>query len=281
MTNEHLINEHRVGDPIGKGPKTLTERLVVLQETDSTQDSAREMAKRGEPEGTAVMAIRQSKGRGRLGHAWVSPEGKNLALSLILRPAMPPEDAMFLSLLASIAVAETVETVGVVRADLKWPNDVLVDGRKIAGILSEGAMSGSVLELVIIGVGLNVNSVLDDFPPELRSSVTSVLLRTGRQTELENLARIFLGRMEHLYRRIRNEGGEFVVPLWLSRWAHKGCVLVHEGIRGIAEGLDHRGALLLRSDDGSTKRVLSGEVLPMDNVSEQDRQNAGTAERGT
>lgn len=261
---EVLNGERALDDPFPNRRENATGRLVILQEAESTQDVAREMAKRGEPEGTAVVALLQTKGRGRLGRSWISPPGKNLALSLILRPQMPPDEAVFLSLLASVAAAETVEAAGVIGAELKWPNDVLVGGRKIAGILPEAAMLGKTLEFIIIGLGLNVNSVTADFPPELRSSVTSIFLCTGKEANLEEVAREFMSRMSVLHQRLRNEGGRFVAPLWQTRWAHKGCALVHDGVRAVAAGLDHRGALLLRTDDGSLKRVSSGEVLPAD-----------------
>lgn len=281
-TPHEVLNKERVlENPISKLRETVTGRLIILEEAESTQDIAREMAGLGEPEGTAVMAVRQTKGRGRTGHSWISPPGKNLALSLLLRPPMPPEDAVFLSLLASIAVAETVEEAGVARAELKWPNDVLVHGKKIAGILSEAAMQGRMVELVVIGVGLNVNSFTTDFPPELRSSVTSMLLCCGKEVPPEEVARTFMNRMSVLYQRLKDEGSRFVPPLWQSRWAHGGCTLVHEGVRAIAEGLDHSGALLLRTEDGSVKRVLSGEVFLADVVANSETQCAGdTAEPG-
>lgn len=259
-----LNSEGVLGDSILTEVETVAGRLIIREEAESTQDIARDLAKQGEPEGTAVMARKQTKGRGRSGHSWVSPSGKNLALSLILRPPMPPDEATFISLLASVAVAETVEAAGPIRTELKWPNDVLVQGRKIAGILSEAVMLGRTMEYVILGVGLNVNSVAADFPPELRSSVTSMLMCTGRSVDPEAVARTFMGRMSALYKRLKNEGGRFVVPLWRTRWAHQGCVLVHEGARAVAEGLDAEGALLLRTDDGSVKRVVSGEVLLVD-----------------
>ncbi len=276
-----LNTERLLGNPISKGRETVTGRLIILEEAESTQDIARDMARLGEPEGTAVMAVRQTRGRGRSGHSWISPAGKNLALSLLLRPPMPPEDAMFLSLLASIAVSETVEASGVARAELKWPNDVLVEGKKIAGILSEAAMQGRTVEFVVIGIGLNVNSLTTDFPRELRSSVTSMLLCSGKEAPLEEVARMLMTRMSFLYQRLKDEGGRFVPPLWQSRWAHKGCALVHDGVRAVAEGLDHRGALLLRTDDGSVKRVLSGEVLPVDEVTRPGTESTGDiAEQG-
>jgi len=220
------------------------------------------MADRGEPDGTAVMALNQTLGRGRAGHSWISPPGKNLALSVILRPRVAPREAPLLGLAAAVAVAETVERRGVPRAELKWPNDVLVKGKKIAGILSEASVGGDAIEYVIIGIGLNVNTVDNDFPPELRSSVTSLLTHTGGQSNLEEVARELLATLRHLYDRIHREGCGFVLALWDSRWAHRGAVLVHEGSSGIAQGIDADGSLLLRDSQGRFRRIASGDVEP-------------------
>lgn len=240
----------------------LTGRLVIYQEAESTQDLAREMAVRGEPSGGAVMALNQTSGRGRAGHSWISPPGKNLALSAIFRPCVAPHDAPLLGLAASVAVAETVERRGVPRAELKWPNDVLVNGRKIAGILSEASISGNKVEFVIIGIGLNVNAVETDFPLDLRSSVTSLLAAVGRHSDLEELALELLSALGYLYDRMDREGCGFVRALWDNRWAHRGVVLVHEGSSGIAQGIDADGSLLLRDGQGHLHRITSGDVEP-------------------
>ncbi|MBI4963955.1 MAG: biotin--[acetyl-CoA-carboxylase] ligase [Desulfomonile tiedjei] len=246
-------------------PKTsaeLTGRLTIYQEAESTQDLAREMAVRGEPDGTAIMALNQTLGRGRAGHTWISPPGRNLALSVILRPRVAAKEAPLLGLAAAVAVAETVESRGVPRAELKWPNDVLVQGQKISGILSEASINSNTVEFVIIGIGLNVNSVKSDFPHDLRSSVTSLLTVTGRQSDLEEVARELLRALGHLYDRVQREGCGFVPDLWDARWAHRGLVLVHEEGSGIAEGIDADGSLLLRDDRGSLIRIASGDVEP-------------------
>jgi len=237
-------------------------RLIIREEAESTQDLARDLAVRGESEGLAVMALSQTGGRGRVGRAWVSPRGKNLALSLILRPDLDPDEAMLLGLSASIAAAETLEEKGVVRADLKWPNDVLVRGLKIAGILPEARVNGNRLEFVIIGVGINVNAEESDFPPDLRTSATSLFMSTGKRADLEDVALSFLARAGALYDRIKREGCGFIPALWETRWAHKGRMLTRDDQRGRAEGLDGDGALLLRTGGGRLLRIYSGEVEP-------------------
>jgi BirA family biotin operon repressor/biotin-[acetyl-CoA-carboxylase] ligase len=239
-------------------------RLIIVQEAESTQDLARDLAERSESDGLAIMALHQTRGRGRLGRYWISPPGKNLALSLILRPALAPVEGVLLGLLGSIAAAATIEDRGVPTAELRWPNDVMVRGRKIAGILSEARIQGSVLEYVIIGIGMNVNTVISDFPSELRPSVTSLFMCTGAKWGIEEIARSFLEHMEALSRRVKSEGCAFIPALWENRWAHRGQLLRRDGITGLAEGLDSDGALLLRTDDGRLLRITSGEPVPLD-----------------
>jgi BirA family transcriptional regulator, biotin operon repressor / biotin---[acetyl-CoA-carboxylase] ligase len=241
----------------------MNARLIIYPEVESTQDAARELVLAGEPEGTAVMALKQTRGRGRSGHSWVSPSGKNLALSLILRPAIPPADAALLGLLASIAVAETVEAMGVKLATLKWPNDVWVHEKKIAGILPEANLTAKSVDFVIIGVGLNVNTDTDDFPVELRESVTSVFLETGRRSGLEYAARLLLESMGLLYARVSEEGCGFVPRLWQTRWAHEGAKVMVQDAEGIAIGIAPDGAMIIETQDGKLTRVTSGEALPV------------------
>jgi len=238
-------------------------RFEIIEEAVSTQDLVREAAGRGEPEGLAIMALNQTRGRGRYGRSWISPRGRNLALSMLLRPKFDPRDAALLGMMVSIAVAETVEEYGIAAAGLRWPNDVMVAEKKIAGILPEARVMGRVVDYVILGIGMNVNAVLDDFPPELRESVTSLLLETGRESDLEGVARSLLGRTERIYDRVTREGTLFVLDLWQARWAHRGALLERDGMVGRAEGLDTDGALLFRTQDGTLHRIHAGEALPV------------------
>ncbi len=240
----------------------LTGKLTIYQEAESTQDLARQMAARGEPDGSAVMALNQTSGRGRAGHSWISPPGKNLAMSVVLRPRIAPREAPLLGFAAAVVVAETVERRGVPRAELKWPNDVWVQGKKIAGILSEASISGDTIEFAIVGIGLNVNSVESDFPQDLRSSVTSLLAATGRHSDLEEVARELLAGLGHLCDRIDREGCGFVPAVWDKRWAHRGLLLVHEDFSGIAQGIDEDGSLLLKDANGRLHRIACGDVEP-------------------
>lgn len=237
--------------------------LIIYDELPSTQDTARAAALKGEPEGLAVMALKQTQGRGRIGRDWVSPQGKNLALSFILRPGIGPEEAALLGLLASVAVAQTAEDLGVERALLKWPNDVLAGGRKLAGILPEARITGASVEFIIMGIGLNVNAEPADFPAHLRDGVTSILQCCGRESSLEHTARGLLGAFEGLYSRVPREGTSFIREEWQKRWAHKGLPVTREGQTGIAEGLGRDGSLLLRLPSGELRGIHSGTVEPV------------------
>ncbi len=237
-------------------------RLIIHQEAESTQDIAKQMALSGEAEGLAVMALKQTGGRGRSGHTWISPAGKNLALSLLLRPRLASNTMPLLGLVAAIAVAETVETRGITRAELKWPNDVLVSGKKLAGILPEAGMMGDSVKYVIIGIGLNVNSEADDFPPELRRSVTSLFMCTSMQWDLVDTAKELLKHMEDLYKRVHSEGPGIVPMLWSDRWAHLGRTFAYNGVMGVGQGISSNGSLILKTDE-QVIHVTSGMMDPI------------------
>ncbi len=221
------------------------------------------MALSGEPEGTAILALEQTKGRGRLGRSWISPAGKNVALSLILRPSLPIHETPLLGLLISIALAEALEEFGISKVRLKWPNDVLVDGRKIAGVLPEAGLCGHELDFLIIGVGFNVNSAQEDFAEEFPIPPTSLFLLTGRKWDLVETAKTLLASISRLYDRVRLEGSSFVPSLWESRWAHRGCRIVQGGIDGLAVGLDENGSLLVKNESNGIFRIHSGEAVPI------------------
>lgn len=234
--------------------------LIIYESLGSTQDLARELARQGDSEGTAILALEQTSGRGRLGRTWVSPPGKNLALSVILKPQINPQHASLLGMAASIATAETVESCGIARAELKWPNDVLVNGRKIAGILSEAAVTSDRVEYVIVGLGLNLNCSREDFPHDLRESVTSIATCTGQIYDVEETARVFLHKMHGLYDRVKTEGPAFIPVLWDSRWAHRKSHVIRDGIRYRAEAIAPDGALVVSTEDGTIKQLVSGTI---------------------
>lgn len=242
--------------------QSLPVELLILDETDSTQDVAKSLANDGKPHGYAVMALAQRSGRGRLGKSWVSPPGKNLAISVILRPAIQASEAPLIGLGAATAVAETVERFGVRDVSLRWPNDVMVGDRKIAGILPEAVIRDGAAQFIIMGVGLNLNSLADDFPHNLRDTITSVVMSGGLGVSLKIAARSLVERLDAMCARVAREGVNFIIPLWTARWPRRGTRLLANGMTGVAEGLAPDGALLLRCDDGLIARISSGEAIP-------------------
>ena len=222
------------------------------------------MARNGEPEGLAVMALNQTRGRGSSGRSWITPAGKNLALSLLLRPSLSPSEAPLLGMLASIAVAQTVEVLEAPRTELKWPNDVLVNGRKLAGVLSEASMDETGLEFVIVGIGMNVNTTPDDFQSSLRIPMTSLFLCTGLIWDLEACARALLENLRLVYKRVQEEGCGFIPALWEARWGHRTLTMTRNGVTGVATGIDGDGALLLRTPEGTLERIVSGDADPIE-----------------
>ncbi|HXU35333.1 MAG TPA: biotin--[acetyl-CoA-carboxylase] ligase [Blastocatellia bacterium] len=228
----------------------------------STNDLARELAASDAVEGLCVIAREQTAGRGRQGRLWSSPPGEGLYLSLILRPQINAADSGMVTLAAAVGVAEALRLDFEVPADIKWPNDVLVSGRKICGILVESAVQNDQLQFAVMGIGVNIAQA--SFPDDLGNSATSLLLETGRRIEPEDFARPMLERIERWYSAAINHP-DSVIQRWeeLSSYA-RGCrvgVESPEGtIEGATRGLTSRGALILELDSGEIRYIVSGEV---------------------
>jgi BirA family biotin operon repressor/biotin-[acetyl-CoA-carboxylase] ligase len=231
-----------------------------LAECGSTNDEAAGWARTGAPEGALVTAESQTKGRGRLGRVWHSPTKESLYFSLILRPRLAPHRLPPLTLIAGIAVAEAIEAEKAV-VELKWPNDLLLGGQKVAGILTEMSCRGMAVEQVVLGIGVNLN--MSGFPPELEAMATSLRRSTGREIDRARFTARLCSHLERLYQRFLAEGPAPLLPEWRRRATLFGRtveVLSSEGrVCGIAESLDDEGALILRTDKGPIK-IVAGEV---------------------
>ena len=238
---------------------------VCLAVTDSTNRVAMEMAENGAKHGTVVVADAQTAGRGRMGRRWVSPAGKNLYVSLLLRPSVPTVDAARLALVAGVALADAVEAVGVPAA-LKWPNDLYCGGRKAAGILAEMASDPGAVRHVVIGVGLNVNMVEDDFPADLRGTATSLRICAGRAFRRVDVLARLLDAFGTRYAEFIGGGFASLRDGWDRRDFLRGrrILLRWQGGEGwgTADGLDTAGALRFLPDGGpAIETVHSGEIL--------------------
>jgi BirA family transcriptional regulator, biotin operon repressor / biotin---[acetyl-CoA-carboxylase] ligase len=222
----------------------LGEPLIRLGRTTSTMDELAALAAAGAAEGTAVLAEAQTAGRGRAGRHWQSPPGTAILLSVLLRPTVPPTRLGVLPLVVGLAVAEAVEAEAGLSPWLKWPNDVLLDGRKLAGILAAARTEGTETR-VILGIGLNVNARRDQLPPE----AASLKVELGREQDREPLLAALLDRLDGAYRRFESEGGAFEPAEWECRAAFLGeTVLVADAgrtLQGVFRGVDGDGALIL------------------------------------
>ena len=239
--------------------------IQVFEQTTSTNDVAEKLARDGVKEGAVVFAESQTKGRGRLGRVWMSPTRKGLWFSVLLRPELHPQNTTQLTVISATALRRAFKSTTGLTADIKWPNDLLIGGKKTAGILTEMSAEMDRVRHVILGIGVDVNQDADEFPPELRSIATSLKIEAGAAISRAELAVEILRELDADYARIR--GGKFseIADEWEDACVTIGKnVAVHVGerhFRGHAESLDDDGALLVRTEHGHLERVIGGDVM--------------------
>jgi BirA family biotin operon repressor/biotin-[acetyl-CoA-carboxylase] ligase len=243
----------------------LGREVVYFEATDSTNRQARETALRGGKEGLVVIADFQSRGKGRMGRPWSSPPGANLCFSTILRPSIPPHRAPQLTLLAGISCAQALIKATGLDVRIKWPNDIFLNGKKIAGILAEMEGNPSELLFVILGIGVNVNWAGEDIPGPLREIATSLQAEAGHEFERASIASGVLAELEKNYAFFLTEGfSENMREEWnrLSGALEKRATVsfLDKKISGKILGLDKDGALLLLDEEGKTQRFIVGDV---------------------
>ncbi len=228
----------------------------------STNDELKRLADEGAPEGTLAIADEQTAGRGRLGRTWVAPPGSSLLMSLLFRPDwLAPARAQQITMLCALAAADAVAAIAGTQPSLKWPNDLLLDGKKLAGVLTELSFAGDELAWAVVGVGLNVAV---DFAgqPQVAATATSLSMAAGRSVSRLSLLHAYLSGVEARYDALR--AGQSPHGEWAARLATSGqAVTVHapDGVyQGIAESVDETGALLLRQPSGEVVRMLAGDV---------------------
>jgi BirA family biotin operon repressor/biotin-[acetyl-CoA-carboxylase] ligase len=248
----------------GLKTRRFTGPVHHFETLDSTNDLAKDLATRGAPEGTVVVAEAQTGGRGRLGREWDSPPGVGLYVSLVLRPMLPPLELPQITLTTAVAVVRAVRRAAPVTPGIKWPNDLLVNGKKLGGILTEMETESDRIRHVVVGLGLNVNN--PEFPPELAARATSLTLATGGSFSRVKLLQAWLEEFEALYDRFLNQGFTEILAEWKASAVTLGkMVTVRQGPREISgQALDVApdGALLLRTASGEIIRVTSGEITP-------------------
>jgi BirA family biotin operon repressor/biotin-[acetyl-CoA-carboxylase] ligase len=244
--------------------KIIGRDIRVFEETTSTNDVMEKLARDGVPEGAVVFAESQTRGRGRLGRKWISPPRKGLWFSILLRPAMRPAAVTQLTVAAATGLFRAIRSQTGLTPEIKWPNDILFNGKKVAGILTELSAELDKVKYVILGLGISVNITATEFPAELRKSATSLRLETGQRQNRAGLAIKILQELDRDYDRVCTGQFAALADEWEEHCATLGRnVVIHIGdrtLRGTAESLDSDGALLVRTQPGRLERIIGGDV---------------------
>jgi BirA family biotin operon repressor/biotin-[acetyl-CoA-carboxylase] ligase len=244
-------------------------RLVLVEAIASTNDLARELAAQGAPSGTVVLAESQSAGRGRHGRSWHSPAGVGLYVSVLLRPRAAAPELTRWTLGAAVAACESCRGLVPAAVEIRWPNDLLGDGRKLGGVLAECRTGGGPSAALVLGTGLNVAHRAEDFPPELRASATSLaLLARGAAPTRERVAASYLAALGQVARELEDgrwEGVrarfEALAPGARGRRVRVAARAASSSYEGYTAGLDALGALQVRRPDGALATVRDGEAV--------------------
>ena len=238
-----------------------------FEELETTMLEATTLAEEDAPEGTLVIAEEQTAGRGRLGRSWVSAPGVGLYFSIVLRPSMPAAQSAILTLAIGLGVARGIGEACGIQCDIRWPNDVLLNGKKCSGILVEMAADDERIRYAVAGVGINVNQA--EMPAELADTATSLRIETGGEYVREVVLDKVLRNSERYYEMFLERGPRAIVNAFsrASSYARGKRVAIETGkevIVGTTAGLDGAGVLLLKRDDGSLEPILAGSVRPWD-----------------
>jgi BirA family biotin operon repressor/biotin-[acetyl-CoA-carboxylase] ligase len=251
----------------GLGTSRLGKKIHYFIKLDSTNSHARRLAEQGAQAGEVVIAESQTQGRGRLGRPWVSPPHVNLYLSIILRPKLPPVNAPQITLMAAVALAEALSAFIPVLPAIKWPNDVLAGGKKLAGILTESVCHGERIDFVILGIGVNINYPAESMPDAIRKRATSLISLTGASVSRESVVRRLIQDLDRCYGELEETGFQSLAPRWEARFELRGkkvrVEMTDRIIIGTARGIDRDGALILEDGRGELQRVVAGDVVPV------------------
>ncbi|NQX64853.1 biotin--[acetyl-CoA-carboxylase] ligase [Paenibacillus alba] len=248
----------------GLKTKVLGQKVHVYGAVDSTQTIAHALVASGAPEGTIVLAEEQTAGRGRMGRAWHSPPGKGIWMSMVLTPRVPVYFMPQLTLLSAVALCRSIQKVCQVEIGIKWPNDLLIKGKKVSGILLESSGEDERLKYVIAGIGISVNLKTEDYPEELRNIATSLAIESGQEISREHLVQAFLQEFEDLYALYMDKGFAPIRLLWeaLSVTLKRPIRTYSPSgpIEGIADSLDDSGALTVITANGEKIKIYSGDI---------------------
>ena len=243
--------------------KWAGKNLICLDSVDSTNDYIKKLAEEGAPHGTLAVADYQSGGKGRRGRSWVTPHGTAIAMSILVRPTLAPEKASMMTLVAGMAVAKSVREVTGLDVKIKWPNDVVINGKKISGTLTEMSMELGAIHYIVIGTGINAN--VTEFPDEIRDVATSLILEKGKKVDRAAIICAHMEAFEDFYDRFMKYGDmtllrEDYQELLANQNQQVRVLEPGNEYTGTARGIDELGQLLVEKEDGSLVKVYAGEV---------------------
>jgi len=244
--------------------KFIGHKLYYYEEIGSTNDEAFRLGVQGAPEGTALIAESQSAGKGRMQRTWHSPPGANIYTSVILRPRFEPDLAPRISLAAGLAVAETLDPYCPGKVSLKWPNDVQIGGKKVCGILTQMKTATGVIDFVVVGIGVNVNWNLKEFPEDIQKMATSLSVEAGREVSRLELIILLYENLAKCYSELSQNGFAPLRKKWLDRTTMIGkpvsVIFGKETINGEAADLDEDGSLVILVDGNKKVKVAAGDA---------------------
>jgi len=255
------VDVQKIKDKVGES--LIGSKVILANEVGSTNELAKSYVNKEPSEGIVFLAESQTKGKGRSGRAWHSPPGSGIYLSVLLNPDIPIIQLSPLTLMTGVAVAKAINSFQPLSADLKWPNDILLNGRKLGGILCE-LVPFKEKFWVVLGIGVNVNHEKDHFPPDLREIATSLCLESGKNFDRTLLVISILNSLNQKYHSYLTKGIKTIIEDWteLSNMFGKSIHLTHgeRSIEGVVIGLDEQGNIILQMEDGPVKTFNSGEV---------------------
>ncbi|MFQ5541834.1 MAG: biotin--[acetyl-CoA-carboxylase] ligase [Candidatus Binatia bacterium] len=245
----------------------LGKKIHCFETIPSTNVEAQSLAKKGAAEGEIVIAEGQTQGKGRLGRGWVSPPYLNLYLSVILRPKLPPSLAPQITLMSAVALAETVQSFLSIPPEIKWPNDILVGGKKLAGVLTESSCEPDRVLFVVVGIGVNLNFPRELMPESIQETATSILILTQKPVDRSAFTCRLIQSLDQCYGELESSGFASIAQRWDSFFRLRGksvrVEMPDESVSGRVVGIDTDGALILVGEGGDRERIVAGDVFPL------------------
>ena len=250
--------------------ESLGKVIRYQDEMESTNSTLLDLGEKGASEGTVVIADRQTRGRGRLEHSWISPADKNLYISILFRPEIVASDAPLFTLIASVALVAVIQRLGLEDVNIKWPNDIRISGKKVSGVLTEMRPRREMADFIVVGIGVNINMSRDDIDSDMGDVArlaTSIRENLGKDLDRAKFAADLLLELEKWYKVFTNRGRgkNTIISEWVSKWGDinkriRVNINDQEEFEGKAIGIDDSGFLIVELDSGEETKVIAGDV---------------------